>query len=134
MEGTPGYIVVSATNTNDVRYVEGSKIKYHPGSYLLFDVARKVRFGPGLLTGITDYSFELDDNGQPYWIVTTYQQPAGLLSAGGGQGSSCSTPPLASTHRYALGEHPGVGGPRTAGGFCASNQITNTRRVCSRHL
>ena len=66
MEGTPGYIVVSATNTNDVRYVEGSKIKYHPGSYLLFDVARKVRFGPGLLTGITDYSFELDDKGQPY--------------------------------------------------------------------
>ena len=78
MEGTPGYIVVSATNTNDVRYVEGSKIKYHPGSYLLFDVARKVRFGPGLLTGITDYSFELDDNGQPYWVVSTYHNLRGF--------------------------------------------------------
>ena len=52
MEGTPGYIVVSATNTNDVRYVEGSKIKYHPGSYLLFDVARKVRGNmPGVSGG-----------------------------------------------------------------------------------
>lgn len=78
MEGTPGYIVVSATNTNDVRYVEGSKIKYHPGSYLLFDVARKVRFGPGLLTGITDYSFELDDNGQSYWVVSTYHNLRGF--------------------------------------------------------
>lgn len=78
MEGTPGYIVVSATNTNDVRYVEGNKIKYHPGSYLLFDVARKVRFGPGLLTGITDYSFELDDNGQPYWVVSTYHNLRGF--------------------------------------------------------
>lgn len=78
MDGTPGYIVVSATNTNDVRYVEGAKIKYHPGSYLMFDVTRKVRFGPGLMTGITDYSFELDDNGQPYWAVSTYKNTCGF--------------------------------------------------------
>ncbi len=78
LSGTPGYIVVSATNTNDVRYVEGYKIKYHPGSYLLFDITRKVRFGPGLMTGITDYSFELDDNGQPYWVVSTYHNLRGF--------------------------------------------------------
>ena len=78
MSGTPGYVVVSATNTNDVRYVEGYKIKYHPSSYLLFDVARKIRFGPGLMTGITDYSFELDDNGQPYWAVSSYKNSRGF--------------------------------------------------------
>ena len=78
LDGTPGYIVVSATDTNNVRYVEGNKIKYHPGSYLLFDVARKVRFGPGLFTGITDYSFELDDDGQPYWVVSTYHNLRGF--------------------------------------------------------
>ena len=78
LSGTPGYIVVSATNTNDVRYVEGSKIKYHPGSYLLFDITRKVRFGPGLMTGITDYSFELDDEGQPYWAISTYKNSRGF--------------------------------------------------------
>ena len=78
LSGTPGYIVVSATNTNDVRYVEGYKIKYHPGSYLLFDITRKVRFGPGLMTGITDYSFELDDDGQPYWVVSTYKNRVGF--------------------------------------------------------
>ncbi len=78
LSGTPGYIVVSATNTNDVRYVEGYKIKYHPGSYLLFDITRKVRFGPGLMTGITDYSFELDDEGQPYWAISTYKNSRGF--------------------------------------------------------
>lgn len=78
LSGTPGYIVVSATNTNDVRYVEGYKIKYHPGSYLLFDITRKVRFGPGLMTGITDYSFELDDDGQPYWAISTYKNSRGF--------------------------------------------------------
>lgn len=78
MEGTPGYIVVSATNSNNVRYVEGNKIKYHPGSYLLFDVGRKVRFGPGLFTGITDYSFELDNAGKPYWVVSTYDNKRGF--------------------------------------------------------
>ncbi len=78
LSGTPGYIVVSATNTNDVRYVEGYKIKYHSGSYLLFDITRKVRFGPGLMTGITDYSFELDDEGQPYWAISTYKNSRGF--------------------------------------------------------
>ena len=78
LSGTPGYIVVSATNTNDVRYVEVYKIKYHPGSYLLFDITRKVRFGPGLMTGITDYSFELDDEGQPYWAISTYKNSRGF--------------------------------------------------------
>lgn len=78
MEGTPGYIIVSATNVNDVQYVEGFKIKYHPGSYLLFDVARKVRFGPGLMDGITDYSFELNDDGTPYWVISTYKNLKGF--------------------------------------------------------
>ncbi len=78
MEGTPGYIIISATNVNDVQYVEGFKIKYHPGSYLLFDVARKVRFGPGLMDGITDYSFELNDDGAPYWVISTYKNLKGF--------------------------------------------------------
>lgn len=73
MEGTPGYIKISATNPNDIDYVEGYKIKYHPNSYLLNDLHRHVRFTKGLFTGITDYSFELDDTGKPYWVVSTYK-------------------------------------------------------------
>ena len=31
MSGTPGYILVSATDVNDVQYVENFKVKYQPG-------------------------------------------------------------------------------------------------------
>lgn len=73
MQGTPGYIKISATNANKIDYVEGYKIKYHPNSYLLNDLKRHVRFTKGWVTGITDYSFELDDTGKPFWVVSTYR-------------------------------------------------------------
>lgn len=78
MSGTPGYVVVSATNVNDVQYVEDYKIKYHPGSYLLHDLNRHIRLSGEWAEGITDDSFELDDNGQPYWVVTTYRYTRGF--------------------------------------------------------
>lgn len=78
MSGTPGYIIVSATDTQDVTFVEDYKVKYHPNSYFFHDITRKARFSGGLFTGITDYSFELDDSGQPYWVITTYKNTAGF--------------------------------------------------------
>lgn len=77
MDGTPGYILVSATNDKDVTYVENYKIKYQPNSYFFDDLERKVRLSSkGIFTGITDYSFEIDDTGKPYWVVTTYKNKA----------------------------------------------------------
>ena len=78
MSGSAGYITVSATNVNDVSYVEDHKIKIQPNSYLLHDLKRNVRFGGALFEGIVDYSFELDDNGQPYWVVSTYRNRRGF--------------------------------------------------------
>lgn len=78
MDGTPGYVVVSATNINDVDYVEGFKIKYHPRSYLLQDLIRHIRLKGYWFDGITDYSFEVSDEGQPYWVVTTYKMRRGF--------------------------------------------------------
>lgn len=78
LSGTPGYITVSATNVNDVEYVENHKIKYQPNSYLLHDLSRWTRFTAAPLTGITDYSFELDDQGVPHWIISTYKNLRGF--------------------------------------------------------
>lgn len=78
MDGTPGYIVVSATDMQDVTYVETPKVKIHPDAYLMDKLERRVRLGAGLFTGITDYSFELDDDGQPYYVVTTYRYLRGF--------------------------------------------------------
>lgn len=78
LSGSAGYITVSATDLNDVDYVENYKIKLQPNGYLLHNLTRNVRFTAAPFTGITDYSFELDESGQPYWVVTTYRNRRGF--------------------------------------------------------
>lgn len=78
MDGTPGYIIVSATDMQDVTYVDTPKVKIHPDAFLMDKLTRRVRLGAGMFTGITDYSFELDEDGQPYYVVTTYKNLRGF--------------------------------------------------------
>lgn len=78
LSGTPGYILVSATDVNDVDYMENYRVKYQPNNYLLHDIKRHTRFGGAWFDGITDPSFEIDDNGQPYWVYTTYRNLRGF--------------------------------------------------------
>lgn len=78
MEGTPGYILVSATNPRDVTYVEEHLIKYQPNAYLLDSLERHVRLAGGFFKGLTDYSFEIDDDGVPFWVITTYKNLTGI--------------------------------------------------------
>lgn len=74
MDGSAGYIVVAANDVSDVTLVTDHKIKYQANAYILDDLNRHVRlFGSGLFMGLTDYSFELDDDGVPYWVLTTYK-------------------------------------------------------------
>ncbi len=74
MDGSAGYIVVAANSVNDVALVTDHKIKYQANAYILDDLNRHVRlFGGGLFKGLTDYSFELDDDGVPYWVLTVYK-------------------------------------------------------------
>lgn len=79
LEGSAGYIKVSATNLKNIEYVDDYKIKIQPESYLLDDLHRYARLSAGLFTGITDYSFEIDDEGNPYWVVTTYKNTLGFV-------------------------------------------------------
>ena len=84
-KGTPGYIMVSATDAQDVRLVqkdaEGNPInlKYLPSAYFNEDIKRKVYFEGNMFEGLSDFSFELDDTGRPYWVVTTYTKRLGLM-------------------------------------------------------
>lgn len=74
MDGSAGYIIVSASDVSDVTLVTDHKIRYQANAYLLDDLNRHVRFfGNGLFKGLTDYSFELDDDGVPYWVISTYK-------------------------------------------------------------
>lgn len=78
LDGAAGYIKVSATNLKNVTYVDSYKIKIQPDSYFMDDLTRRARFTEGWFDGITDYSFELDDSGKPFWVVTTYKNTCGF--------------------------------------------------------
>jgi histidinol phosphatase-like PHP family hydrolase len=76
-EGTAGYVMVSATNERDVRLVQNVgkaiKIKYQQGAYFQSD-HRHVYFNGNATIGLADFSFEIDDAGNPYWIITKYEK------------------------------------------------------------
>lgn len=82
LEGTNGYIMVSASNPQDVRLVENLdgkqlKIVYQEEAYFLQDLHRHVYLNGGMKYGMTDFNFEIDDNGKPYWVVTLYEHAIG---------------------------------------------------------
>jgi hypothetical protein len=82
-DGTPGYVMVNATNERDVRLVEeinGKKIriKYQPESYFFSNLERHIYFSGYFNCGLTDYTFEVDDEGHPYWVVTKYEKKVGF--------------------------------------------------------
>lgn len=76
-DGTSGYVVVNATNTNDVKMVreldgQQIKLKYLESAFFSSDLKRHIRASGFRTKGLTEYTFELNDEGRPYWVVTTY--------------------------------------------------------------
>ena len=81
-EGTTGYIKVSATNESDVQLVteldgKDMKIKYLESAYLFSDLHRAA-YLRDMKNGHTDFTFELNDEGRPYWIITRYDNAIGI--------------------------------------------------------
>jgi hypothetical protein len=74
---TPGYIMVSAEDdeTEPVfkTLPDNKKLRYTPNAFFGFDLERHLRMNGYLNVGLIDYTFEVDDNGDPWWVVSTYQ-------------------------------------------------------------
>jgi hypothetical protein len=82
-EGTSGYVMVSATNERDVKLVQNIngkdvKIKYQPAAYFQSDINRHIYMNGYASKGLTDFTFEIDDKGNPFWVVTTYNKEIGF--------------------------------------------------------
>lgn len=74
----PAYITVSASNQNKVNFVtqvdgKDLDIKYSPSAYFGYDLKRHIRKNGFRYVGLTEYTFEINDEGHPYWVVTTYK-------------------------------------------------------------
>jgi len=85
-DGTPGYVIINAANQRDVklvREIDGKdiRIKYQPDSYLGDDLKRKIYRSGYRNIGLTDFSFELDDDFNPQWVVTLYNNKVGASGA-----------------------------------------------------
>lgn len=81
-DGTPGYIVVSATDPDDVQLIteindKSLKIKYQPEAYFGTNIYRYAYY-KDMFKGLTDFSFEIDDDGNPYWVVSEYEKSIGF--------------------------------------------------------
>lgn len=77
-KGTKGYVIVNSTNPNDVKLVRNiddkpMKLKYMSSACFSSNLKRNLRNNGFRTVGLTEYSFELDDTGYPYWVVTTYK-------------------------------------------------------------
>ncbi|MCR5067425.1 MAG: hypothetical protein K6A14_05150 [Erysipelotrichaceae bacterium] len=70
LRGTAGYVIVDCT-TGDARLVRTQEgLKYLPSAYMLNDLTRHVRFHYPF-ENLGETSFEIDENGVPYWIIQT---------------------------------------------------------------
>lgn len=82
-QGTPGYVMVSATNERDVRLVQqvGNQpvqLKFQPGAFFQSNLHRHLYFNGYAATGLEDFVFEIDESGRPYWVVSTYEKTIGF--------------------------------------------------------
>lgn len=83
-EGTPGYVMVSATNERDVKLVQevnGKQVnlKYQTAAFAFDDLHRHVYFNGYMTKGLADFTFEIDDEGNPFWVITQYEKTIGFL-------------------------------------------------------
>lgn len=77
-EGTPAYVMVSATSDPKVELVNKAKIRYQPEGYFGTNLHRHLYLNGYMTTGLTDFTFEIDDEGTPYWVVTLYTHKIGF--------------------------------------------------------
>lgn len=80
--GTSGYVMVSATDQSKVELItelngKPLKLKYLQDAYWFKNIERYAYF-KDMMAGHTDFSFELNDSGEPYWVVTRYTAGVGI--------------------------------------------------------
>lgn len=104
-EGTIGYIEVNVV-TKETKLIEvKGGMKYMPSGVLSKDLKRHVRFKhPTELYG--DYNFEIDDEGNPYWVIPTYRNRIGVINGPSPSRVITVDPITGKINKYKLGEEP----------------------------
>lgn len=79
-EGIPGYIEVNVRDASDVSLITLDKgIIYSPSAFFDQDLLRHVRFAYRTEI-LDDFSFEIDDAGQPFYVISVIEPKVGFFS------------------------------------------------------
>jgi hypothetical protein len=108
--GTPGFIIVNATNPQDIRFLreaEGKPVHliYQPNSYWNQNLKRCIYMSGFRNVGIGDFTFELDDQFNPWWTVTIYDHKIGLMGSDA-IGTALVNPETGKVTYYAIKDTP----------------------------
>ena len=104
--GIPGYVMVDPVNVTEAKYIKLSKyIKYSDSGFFADDLTRKLRFSyPTKIFG--NCSFEIDDQGNPYYIVACMKPRIAMLGAYDVNEVIIFNPVDGSSDIYALSDTP----------------------------
>ncbi len=80
---TPGYIIVDATDATKrwlVTEVNGQalRLQYLESGAFGDDIERHIKANGYASKGLNDHCFEIDGNGNPYWVLSSYDQTIGF--------------------------------------------------------
>ncbi len=105
-EGIPSYVKVNVNDPSDVTLVtlpQGMKLS--PSAYFHENLWRFVRMKyPTAM--IQNYSFEIDDQDNPYWVLSVYEPKIGMYSGLDATGVILVNPITKESKRYAMDEVP----------------------------
>ncbi len=80
-KGVPGYIVVNAEDQHTTpKFINGYSMKYTPGSFFGTNLERHLYTNGYSNKVLVDYSFEIDDQMKPFWVVTVCHHTIGMFS------------------------------------------------------
>ena len=125
-EGTIGYIEVNVV-TKETKLVEvNGGLKYMPTSIFNYDLDRHIRFK--YPTEMYDeYNFEIDNEGNPYWIIPTFRKQIGVINGPTSKGVIVVNPVNGEIKKYNIGEEPSWV-DRTVNEVIVNSQATNSFR------
>lgn len=76
--GIPGYVIVDAEDPQaKPQFIEKQLMKYSPESFFEHNLERHLYTNGYYNKVLMDYSFELDDNMKPYWVITVCEPTIG---------------------------------------------------------
>jgi hypothetical protein len=105
MDGTPGYVTVSATNYRDAEIILNQHMRYTVNSYFGKNLRRHLYMNGFAGVGLTDFTLELNDQNKPRWVVSLYTKTIGW-SGRDAYGVATVDPESGEIHEYLIADTP----------------------------